>query len=77
MHIQEGVVLPLLLNALLCAGCFRLAMRGFSAEGLPLTRAKRVFGRPAKLGALVSAVLGVCFLTACGVIVWWGLFGVR
>lgn len=70
---MQGVLFPLVLNGLLCAGCMSLAIRGFSEGGLPLSKSKRLVGYPAKLAGVACALLGLLFLAACGIGIWWGV----
>jgi hypothetical protein len=73
----EGVIVPLSVCALLSVGSFALAFRGFSVEGLPLTRSVRMRGLSAKITGVACALLGLFFLWQCGILLWWAAAGVR
>jgi hypothetical protein len=62
-------MIGLILLIALAIGCFSLAAKGFSDEGVPLSSSTNIKGTPAKVIGVICGVLGLAVLGVVGFVV--------
>ena len=70
-------MLGFILFPALAVGCFGLAFKGFSKQGMPLTESSRLTGTPAIVVGIICLVLGIAFLGATCLLVYLRAFPKR